>query len=201
MGKHLFLALSRPSQGREEEFHAWYDACHLGDVVTHCPGFISGQRYFAANRAQAPKARPSLAIYLLDSDDLEALHRNAADSVGRFTPSNGVFAPDHAAWVYSAQPLEEAELERWIMSEERGAITLLFFDDANAASGAAEFDNVDSSPVLARAAGQRIGEWPEWPYLMLVRASAGQDVTAGIRAAAAWTYQPRGVRVTPATHA
>jgi hypothetical protein len=196
MGKHVFLALSRPSDGREKEFHAWYDAYHLSDVVKHSPGFVSGQRYYAENEADGAEGQPSLALYFLDSDDLEALHRDAAESVSHYTPSNGVFAPDHAAWVYSAKLEQEAELERWISQDERSAVTLLFFQNAEDAPPTPVLCGGDASPLLFRASHQRNGEWPKWPSLMLVH---GTVETSAISAAVSvWTYHPRGVRVTTA---
>lgn len=190
MRGHVFLALSRPSDGRDADFHHWYDAHHLQDVVDLCPGFVSGHRYFADDPASAAPAWPSLAIYRLESDDLVALHRAVSASAARFTPSGGVFAPDHAAWVYSASAGNDAALRDWLAEGEGEAIALVFGNDDGDEGGAG---SIDRSPTLERAAGQRAGEHPTWRYLTLHRGGVPSETAA--RAAAVWTYASRGKRV------
>ncbi|MBC2777189.1 hypothetical protein [Parasphingopyxis marina] len=101
--QHIFLALSRPRSGREDEFHQWYDSHHLQDVVDLCPGFERGFRAWATDDRPVGDLLqwPSLAIYELRENDVAAIHRDVTRNAKDFTPSNGVFEDDHVAWVYS----------------------------------------------------------------------------------------------------
>jgi hypothetical protein len=190
MHTHIFLALSRPATGREEEFHRWYDASHLRDVIDLCPGFVAGQRFFAEPGAASPEW-PSLAVYQLSSDDLVALHRDVSANASGFTPSNGVFAPDHAAWVYSAIRGEDAALETWLAASDQSCLTLVFLDDAGDGPAAA-LAGFDTSPILARGDGQRIGENPAWPFLVLAR---GGDVATTVKDRLAAVAKPAAIWV------
>ena len=184
MRSHVFLALSSPAEGRDDEFHRWYDAYHLQDVVDLCPGFTSGHRYFGAGDDH-PTRWPSLAIYRLTSDDLAALHRDVSTNAGRFTPSGGVFAPDHVAWVYSATLADSAALDAWLAAAEEGPVTLAFYDSLDETGPVA-----GAAPILERGDGQRAGEHPTWRYLRLIRGQALPPATP----AAIWRYDPRGTR-------
>lgn len=197
MHSHIFLALSRPSTGREEEFHPWYDAYHLHDVVDLCAGFVFGQRFFAEPGWATPDW-PSLAVYQLASDDLVRLHRDVSASTSGFTPSNGVFAPDHAAWVYSARDGEDARLETWLAGARLGDLTLVFLDQIEDAPPAS-LSGLDASPIMERGNGQRMGEDPAWPYLMLVRSDDGaatkERLANDTGAKAIWSFAAKGERI------
>lgn len=188
MTAHVFLALSSPSENREAEFHAWYEGHHVADVVRFCSGFVSGQRFYAQSGDPHPDRWPSLALYGLESDDLEALHRSVSDSVRNFTPSRGVFAPDHAAWVYSAQAGDSAALNAWLDEPVGEVIQLDFADDPEVLSAAPA-----SSPLLFRAADQRSGEWPVRAYLRL-SCPRGATTVGDAAGVTTWRYHRKGQR-------
>lgn len=195
MRHHLFLALSDPTPHREAEFHRWYDAHHLQDVVDFCPGFVRGRRYWREEAAGQP-AWQSLAVYDLEADDVAALHARVSENVGRFTPSGGVFAPDHAAWVYT--PVDGGAIPSF--SEGSGGervVLLVFFDEKPAAD-----------VVLERHPDQRRGEAPAWPYLVVQdvpasdAAQEAERVAAEQRPSALWVFSSRGgLHVTDAERA
>jgi hypothetical protein len=188
MRHHLFLALSDPTPHRDDEFHRWYDAHHLQDVVDFCPGFVRGRRYWrdGAQQVEGQPAWRSLAIYDLEADDVAALHARVSENVSRFTPSGGVFAPDHAAWVYT--PVDGGATPSFAEGGDGERVVLLAFFDELPAGDA----------VLERNSDQRRGESPAWPYLVVrdVPASdAGEQVERIVveqRPSALWIFRSRG---------
>lgn len=185
MRHHLFLALSDPTPHREDEFHRWYDAHHLQDVVDFCPGFARGRRYWREEAAGQP-AWQSLAVYDLEADDVAELHARVSDNVSRFTPSHGVFAPDHAAWVYT--PVDGGAVPALKDGSDGERVVLLAFFDERPAGDA----------VLERSPDQRRGESPAWPYLVVSDLPAGEAeeqverVVNEQRPAALWIFHSRG---------
>lgn len=196
MRHHLFLALSDPAPEREAEFHDWYDRHHLQDVVDFCPGFARGRRYWRGDVQPADGGLKwqSLAIYDLEADDVAALHANVSANVGRFTPSNGVFAPDHAAWVYT--PVDGGAIPALPQGGDSGrAILLAFFDSAPAVDPHAQRQ---TGIVMERHPDQRRGESPSWRYLIIRDVPAGDAgreagrIAEEEQPAALWIYHARG---------
>ncbi|HWE57603.1 MAG TPA: hypothetical protein VG435_19025 [Acidimicrobiales bacterium] len=67
MTDSLLLIYSRPVDGREREYHDWYDHTHLADVMA-VPGVRSARRY----RSGDTDGR-YLAVYQLDGDPDQVL--------------------------------------------------------------------------------------------------------------------------------
>ena len=44
MGRHVFMVMTNPVEGREDEYNEWYSGIHLQEVVA-IAGFISAQRF------------------------------------------------------------------------------------------------------------------------------------------------------------
>ncbi|ROO85013.1 hypothetical protein EDD29_2548 [Actinocorallia herbida] len=62
---------SRPSDpAREDEYNAWYSGTHLADVCA-VPGFVRARRYKVRDAAN-PSGHAYLAVYEIESDDLDA---------------------------------------------------------------------------------------------------------------------------------
>lgn len=71
--RQIFVALSNPSDGREDDFNAWYDSQHVPDVVS-IPGFKGAERFKLTIPFLDPLAGGQyLAIYDVDTDDIAAL--------------------------------------------------------------------------------------------------------------------------------
>jgi len=194
--QHLFLALSNPRDGRQQEFHSWYDAFHLQDVVNLCPGFSRGHRYWAAE-AQGPD-RPrwsSLALYDLEADDVARLHRDVSANAHRFTPSNGVFDDDHVAWVYSPIASAEPLIDVW-PGPTNDRLLLAFHDALHA--GIDALPPALASQTLERHPDQRGGILPPWRYLTIMRLDRDRapvlaaEYRAGHQPIAAWLFEGRG---------
>ncbi len=71
MARHLLIALSRPVEGREAEYNDWYQNVHLAQMVA-LPGFVSAQRFRVSRSLGARDVFPYLALYEIDTDDIDA---------------------------------------------------------------------------------------------------------------------------------
>lgn len=85
MLKYTFLAFTNPTQGKEDEYNAWYDEHHLKEVI-NVPGFISA-RHFRLATAQFPfnTVTPGyryLALYEIETDDIAAALNEVAARAG-----------------------------------------------------------------------------------------------------------------------
>jgi hypothetical protein len=76
--RSLFIVLSNPTEGREDEFNDWYEKVHLRDVLS-VPGVAAAQRYALAPMPESDAvAKPShshLAVYELDDEPAEVIGR------------------------------------------------------------------------------------------------------------------------------
>ena len=72
MPRYKLVVMSSPQEGREAEYHDWYQNSHLGQVM-ELPGFQSGQRYRLSTALVEGETFPFLAIYDIETDDIEAV--------------------------------------------------------------------------------------------------------------------------------
>jgi hypothetical protein len=63
--------MTNPSEGQEDAFNEWYDKTHLVEV-TAVPG-VTGARRSKLLQTKMPNARQYLAIYEIESDDVQAV--------------------------------------------------------------------------------------------------------------------------------
>jgi hypothetical protein len=85
MSKAILVVHTRPvSADREDEYNAWYNDQHLDDVVA-VPGYGTARRYVLSDARPVDGVEPSefryLAIYELDTDDVEAAAQSMKDAV------------------------------------------------------------------------------------------------------------------------
>ena len=100
-GKHVFVALTNATTGREEDFLRWYDA-HIPEVLEGFAGLVTG-RFFRSSDAQPKGMSPTwryLALYDLLTDEVSEYLRLEKTS---HTPTEDHGALDHeyAVWIYS----------------------------------------------------------------------------------------------------
>ncbi len=74
MPNYKMIVMSRPLDGREVEYDDWYQNFHLAQVVA-IPGFKSAQRFRMASRLGAGEVWPFLAIYEIETDDIDTVVR------------------------------------------------------------------------------------------------------------------------------
>jgi hypothetical protein len=94
------MALTSPvSKEREAEYNDWYQNVHLGDVVA-IPGIKSAQRFRLAINLQEGEVSPYIALYDIETDDIEAVMKELTARAGtaRMILSDAMASPQ--AMVY-----------------------------------------------------------------------------------------------------
>jgi hypothetical protein len=71
MQKHLMVMFAECLPGTEDEFNEWYTNTHLAEVIRPV-GFVAAQRFKIADTDPAQEGSSYLAIYELETDDLDA---------------------------------------------------------------------------------------------------------------------------------
>lgn len=71
MPKYTYVVLTNPVEGMEAEFDDWYTNTHVHDAL-RVPGFVSAQRFRLAPAQRSETPYGYLAIYELETDDLQA---------------------------------------------------------------------------------------------------------------------------------
>ena len=72
MPRYKLVVMSSPQEGREAEYHDWYQNSHLQQVM-QLPGFLAGQRYRLSTALTEDETFPFLAIYDVETDDIDAV--------------------------------------------------------------------------------------------------------------------------------
>jgi hypothetical protein len=81
MPRYKMIVMSRPTEGREDEYNDWYQNVHLRELVA-LPGFQAAQRYRIAASLVEGEAHPYLAVYELETDDIDATLQGLRDAAG-----------------------------------------------------------------------------------------------------------------------
>ncbi len=68
MARYKLVAFCNAVEGREDDFNAWYDNQHIGDVLA-IPGFVSAERFTCMGTAPTK----FMAIYEIETDDFAGL--------------------------------------------------------------------------------------------------------------------------------
>jgi hypothetical protein len=66
--KHVLLVFTDPVEGREDEYNAWCDDVHLGEVI-EIDGFVRAQRFKVADLMPGVTDQGYVAFYELETDD------------------------------------------------------------------------------------------------------------------------------------
>ena len=72
MPKYVMVVPSTAKSGRDDEYNDWYDSTHIHDICS-LPGVKSGRRFTAFEGSPNPTPGPYLAIYEIETDDLQGL--------------------------------------------------------------------------------------------------------------------------------
>ena len=81
MPRYKMVVLSNPVEGREAEYNDWYQNTHLGQVVAF-KGFKSAQRFRLVRNLMERQAWPYMAIYEIETDDLDAVMQEVQNQAG-----------------------------------------------------------------------------------------------------------------------
>jgi hypothetical protein len=189
--RHVFLALTNPTAGREQDFDRWYER-HVEEVLERYIGFVSGRRYRASSYqvAGAPLPWSHLALYEVVAGDLDALHASnrAVLESGGLTPHDGAVAPGAAAWLYTAlggaelpPPDRHAYLALTNPVAGREAEFNAWYDGHHLGEIVEHTPGFTAGRRYERAGSQRHGQAPPWRYLALYRVDA-EDIGASLEA-------------------
>ena len=82
MARHVYVILSNPVAGREDEYNDWYDNQHLADVIREA-GFTACRR-LRLSETEPPQdpAHRYLAMYEVETDDIDAVNARMLAAVG-----------------------------------------------------------------------------------------------------------------------
>lgn len=83
MKKYIWIVMTNPVEGQEQEYHDWYDRIHLADILK-CPGVVSAQRFAVTTRQRMPPPYPYqyMARFEIKTDDLDAFIRLINERTG-----------------------------------------------------------------------------------------------------------------------
>jgi hypothetical protein len=107
MGRYLFVVLTEPVEGMEDEFNDWYTNRHLSDVLK-LDAYVSAQRFRYVSRGPDDvPLRKYLAIYETETDDVAETQRRLVEVVA--TPampfSSAIDRSKSIGWYY--EPITE----------------------------------------------------------------------------------------------
>jgi hypothetical protein len=87
MPKCKIIALTTPAEGKEAEFHDWYQNVHLPEM-TSFPGSLGAQRFKLVAKLMGADTNQYLAVYDVECDDPGAYLASigAAAQSGKLTP-------------------------------------------------------------------------------------------------------------------
>jgi hypothetical protein len=81
MPRYKMVVMSSPVAGRDAEYHDWYQNTHLGQVLA-IPGMRSAQRFRLDRNLVEGETPPYLAIYDIETDDLDGVMRDIQGKAG-----------------------------------------------------------------------------------------------------------------------
>ena len=105
MATHRLIVFTEPKPGREAEYNQWYDQVHLKDVL-EAEGFVAAQRFELSDAQIAGMGegapRRFLAIYEIETDDLQGALDRLNDSADRMHMTDALDTEGSLAFAYSA---------------------------------------------------------------------------------------------------
>ena len=99
MGKYIMFVQSRPTEGKEADYHAWYDGEHVGDILS-IPGVVSARRFNAMKTMLPGPDLPFAAIYELETDDPQAVLAAMAESGAKHPSPDALDSSAFGLWLY-----------------------------------------------------------------------------------------------------
>jgi hypothetical protein len=97
MKKYILTTFSLPIIGKEAEYNQWYDNIHCPDLLM-IPAVKTAQRFFPEPRLNA--GSPYLAIYELETDDINSVMQSLQDGTYAIRPSNAIDTASVTMQVY-----------------------------------------------------------------------------------------------------
>jgi hypothetical protein len=114
MTRYLFFAFSDcKDPARQAEYNEWYNTYHVPDML-EIPGMIKATRW-AASGNQSGQARQFLAMYELETDDIEKFDQKIREATmstikrGRFSELPVFEPPEVPRFYYQILPVKRAK--------------------------------------------------------------------------------------------
>jgi hypothetical protein len=99
--QHKLVVLTRPIEGKDEEYNTWYEKQHLGDVL-RIPGIIAAQRFRMEGAPAAGTPWQYLAVYEIEHTNPDAVIRDLMSRAETSEmPMSQALSPDIYAVVYT----------------------------------------------------------------------------------------------------
>ncbi|MBH30253.1 MAG: hypothetical protein CL520_08835 [Actinobacteria bacterium] len=89
MTKHVLLVFTSPVEGREDDYNAWYNDVHLGEVLT-ADGFVRAQRFKASEMMPSVTEHEYVAIYEIEDLDPKDAMKSLNGASGSFTMTDAI---------------------------------------------------------------------------------------------------------------
>ncbi len=89
MTKHVLLVFTSPVEGREDDYNAWYNDVHLGEVLT-ADGFVRAQRFKASEMMPSVTEHDYVAIYEIEDLDPKDAMKSLNGASGSFTMTDAI---------------------------------------------------------------------------------------------------------------
>ena len=86
------LGFTNAAEGKDEEFNRWYDDVHLADVLK-VDGFVAAQRFGLEGMDGGDSPHRYLALYEIETDDIEATIKGLTASAGTMVISEALADP------------------------------------------------------------------------------------------------------------
>ena len=101
MAKYSMVVQSQAQPGRDDDYNAWYDGQHFGDICA-IPGVTGGRRLEQVMTVAGEPGLKYLAIYDIETDDMGGvmaeMGRRGAE--GLMPISDALDAPASQLWIY-----------------------------------------------------------------------------------------------------
>jgi len=101
--EHIFIALTNPVEGKEEEFNDFYDRIHVPDVLS-APGWVAAQRYVLSSEQRSDQSPPYkyIVIYEITRPEGEILAalKDREDFGPESRPDPPLWKEDNQVWLY-----------------------------------------------------------------------------------------------------
>jgi hypothetical protein len=105
MARHLMIVQSNVTDGHcEVDFNKWYDEVHVPELLA-LPGIVAAERFSLGPDLMPGKPRSGwefLAIYELETDDIDATLKTIVESLPVMTLSRAIDIKGMQAYAYSA---------------------------------------------------------------------------------------------------
>ncbi len=100
MERHLVVVMSNPVEGREEEFHDWYENTHLDEVLATC-GWTSAERFTLSAEQGVACGYTHLALYEAPAETAEQVIETLTVTRDQRQQSTSIDRRNAGVWIFS----------------------------------------------------------------------------------------------------